>query len=823
MKWLIYLFLGICLTYSVTASVIVGSTTGSPWSSQGRNICEDNQSNLFATFINNTYYIVTMKSADNGTTWTKISEMYRGYTGFSPFLACSGSNIAYGTADSALQLLFINASTDNGNTWSLFNWTADCSADYVAGELLGNRLYLTCKGTGPDGNTSGGVHVGLINGTSLYRNEDVLWSNGKSMNRQSISATGNGSSTDKIVVTATDTNALDLIYSYSYDGGQTWTKNGTYATTIYMGNVLLHKDRVYVPYYTSTTVGDFKMLNTQFGSDWWRDETAVSRENGTISAISLSVDKYDQLCAIYSHYNRTGTETREIFQRCYDGLGWYTYNSTNITTDGISSYLTTTFRKASQRDVMHYLYRDYSTGNIRYNYLQVQKPVFNYSNMQLVGNYTDYAPANSIEGARGMQYDTRSVMWIASTTDDSLTGLYVFNPRNITAYTGVNDASPPGSVDNIWFFNFDNVNKIAYTPSFTDDVIDMWNLTGSVTHHNGSAAAISANSGAVNGSLDQVYDNAYLTRNNETYCIASASVDDTVSVYNCTGDYFPRPTGFRNVASGSCTTDDIRQLYAIPGTNIILGASTTDSTLVAWNLTATGNLTCLQGYANAGPTYSIWSLQGFYYEAETQLVYIAAPNADGLTILNASPVIQNTGNFTAVGYVTNSAKMNASIVVTAHKIGTERFAFMGSNGIWANDFGIDVLNVTNPTSPVHLGNFTTPIGNCKFNQTYSLFAIQNYLFATSGGTTIDSCFYSIKLFDNNVTKYIPPYIPDISVCTYSGTGTWIINNTYCYINSNITIQSGYDWYIQNSTVFQNKTWVKGYRWAHWLSGWLHII
>lgn len=68
--------------------------------------------------------------------------------------------------------------------------------------------------------------------------------------------------------------------------------------------------------------------------------------------------------------------------------------------------------------------------------------------------------------------------------------------------------------------------------------------------------------------------------------------------------------------------------------------------------------------------------------------------------------------------------------------------------------------------------------------------------------------------------------PTTNQCIYSGTGNFIQNNTVCNITTNVTIESNYNWIIQNSTVWvRYGAYVKsaGNGWWHWISGVLHFI
>jgi len=406
--------------------------------------------------------------------------------------------------------------------------------------------------------------------------------------------------------------------------------------------------------------------------------------------------------------------------------------------------------------------------------------VFAYNfNTTLFGVFQDNTPANSIEGARGLQYDGRGLVIVSATTDDSFTMINVTNPSSLSIFGSVNDASVPGSVDNIWFGTLDDVNKIFYAPGFTDDSFAIYNVSVGVVLLNDSGT-VSANP----SSLDGVYDVAFVDVGTSRFIVASASVDDTLSVYDVTN---PRATPVkvynRTTAANPCTTDELRKLYNIPGTTLIIGASTTDDTVSIFNISSSGIISCVTNYTDSAPPRSIDGLQDFYFENSTKLLYVPANIDSELTILNLTNTIAFGGAMIPVGNYTSSTNVNRPVSVALATIDDSKFAFIGSTN--SSHLGIKIINITDLKNPIYYGVFNTANGTCVFNQTYSLYAKDNWLFAAS---SVDSCFYSLRLYDDK-----------FKVITNKSDMTFIrVNDSLDLVAGGVSIPGVYESYVKLS-------------------------
>ncbi len=407
-------------------------------------------------------------------------------------------------------------------------------------------------------------------------------------------------------------------------------------------------------------------------------------------------------------------------------------------------------------------------------------------NFTMAAYYQDSIPLHSIEGARGMQYDSRGYLIVSSNTDDSFTIIDINNPESLSIIGSINNSAVPGSVDGIWFGTLDDTRKIFYAPALTDDEFSIYNVSPATPTLMNNSGAI-ANNSAGYYSIDGVYDVAYADIGSSRYAYISASVDDTLSVYNVTNPLI-RPVGlyFRNATANPCSTDELRKLYAIPGTTILVGASTTDDTVSVFNISANGNITCLANYTDTTSPASVDGLQYFYFENSTKLLYVPSQTDGDLTILNLTGTINSGTNITIAGSVAGITNA-VSVAIGQLPDNGNKFAFVGTT---VNNATIRIVNVTNPASPTLFAtlNVTGLAGTCTGNGGfYSMYVKDNYLFATS---STDACFYSIKWYNTtyinptNVTARISPTVSDTSINLQG----------YCNASDDDEVFYNYIWY-----------------------------
>jgi hypothetical protein len=355
--------------------------------------------------------------------------------------------------------------------------------------------------------------------------------------------------------------------------------------------------------------------------------------------------------------------------------------------------------------------------------------------MSLNNTYQDVAPANSIEGARGMQYDSvRKLAFISGQTDDSLTAINYTNPESLTVYGSVTDSAPAGSIDGIWFGTL--YNGVFFGGSATDDQTSWYNVTtGTFRQINSTAVDV-----APNGSQEEIRDVVVLQTAgvNTTWMVTAGFQDDEIATFNISNMMVPPAVvGSLVDTAGACSTDGVHDLYNIPGTTLVIAASNVDSYITVLNISTAGVVTCLgSGYTDTVADGSIEALQQVTYEPSTGYLYVVSPTDGYLSILSAVA----GGTPTLVGTV---GGLLSPISVSIGTVGTQKFAFVGSNTAGK---GITVVNVTLNTTPTIHSVFNTTSGSCLYNQTHSSFVQDNFLYATSA---VDGCFYAIKLYDLN--------------------------------------------------------------------------
>lgn len=367
--------------------------------------------------------------------------------------------------------------------------------------------------------------------------------------------------------------------------------------------------------------------------------------------------------------------------------------------------------------------------------------------MSLIDTYQDDAPADSIEGARGMQVDAdRSLAFVSSNTDDSLTAINFSNPYNISVYGSVSDSAPTGSLDGIWFGFLDTDNNVFFAPSSADSTTSWYNVSTSTFSFIDDTAADTGGAGSQQG----IYDVAIVTTGSTRWLITGGRTDDYISSFNVTNlAATPAVVDSFTDTAGACSVDGVSRVYNVPGTTYVLVAANVDSYITLLNISPSGAISCIgSGYTDTAGSGSIQGFQDFYYEESTGYLYVPGTTDDYFTILEN--VLSGTP--TVVGSVAGITNAY-SIAVSQTDFDGEKYAFVGST---TASLGIRVIDVTDPASPLLVsGIFNQTSGGCTYGSVYSLYTSGDYLYATSSA---DACFYSIRLIDKlmNVTLSHPP-------------------------------------------------------------------
>jgi hypothetical protein len=302
-------------------STVVGAVGSTPWLGQSRSMCLDNQSNIYTGYRYNDSILMFHKSTDGGISFQSVWNMSLDVVSNRvPFVACSGSNIAWGHLFNA-DLVF-NISTDNGVTWTGYGDDTNCLEDYTTATMLGNRLYIVCKNL--DANTGIAYHGFYTNGTAINSKYGALSRINYVMNRPTIAAYGTGNASDKIVIFAVNTNNSDIVWSTSSDGGTTWGTNKTISSTVYMGRGLTDGTTIWYSYIGASTGPTAYVYNTT-----WTGSTMTSTQIETVPSgsqqtePSIMMGNDSRPCVFMSWYNRTGAVEREIGYECMNTTrGW---------------------------------------------------------------------------------------------------------------------------------------------------------------------------------------------------------------------------------------------------------------------------------------------------------------------------------------------------------------------------------------------------------------------------------------------------------------------------------------------------------------------
>jgi hypothetical protein len=430
--------------------------------------------------------------------------------------------------------------------------------------------------------------------------------------------------------------------------------------------------------------------------------------------------------------------------------------------------------------------------------------------MTLLKNYSKAtAPCGLLTSRRMIMDWSRSRAYIAVSGLDALTVMEFSNPSNPTCYGSVASSSGVGTLDGIWSGELDTVEQIFYAPSLTDDAISVYNVTPATPTVLNGTASISAPP----YSLDSVYDTDYIDISGSRLLVASSGTDSVISVFNVTNRRGV-PVGLYTYtkATNPCGIVNPQRVDFIPGTNHLIVASTGLDTITILNISATGVLACVGTYTSSAAPYTVDGVQDFYYESDTQLLYVPAPMDNALTILSlANPALP-----VAVGekYVAGSAFVSVAV----NTVGDKKFAFLGS---MAAGKGITVIDVTNPSGPAFNSTFYQTSGTCVYNTVYGIASSGNMLYATSGG---DSCFYSIQLSSGssstnysqssqscyNGTAWADVGTPSFATNNFSAANIYeqdLFFNTTSWANTSILNNTEYLVNTRNTTFANGQTWV----------------
>jgi hypothetical protein len=383
----------------------------------------------------------------------------------------------------------------------------------------------------------------------------------------------------------------------------------------------------------------------------------------------------------------------------------------------------------------------------------------------LLDIYQNTATSARTTGARGLAIDRdRGLLFVAAAGVDEVTILNISDPSNIVAAGSIADSAPAGSLDGVWFIDYNPDNYMLYASAPTDDGITILNLTHPTSIVSASSVVDSANP----GSLDGAYAATYFTIGDHYYIAASSSVDDTLAIYNATPPTStPVAIVDRTAAANPCSTDNLRMLYNIPGTTIIIGASPTDDTISVFNISSGGVINCVGDYTDSASPNSVDGIQQFYYDNETNLLYAVSDTDGELTILNYT----HPSAETVVGaYDAPSSTMSVTLINES----SYKYAVIGSGTPGIN---LSIVNVTVPSSPSLVQSKTlydSGVSSCGMNITYNMVSDGSVVYATQ---TNGNC---VMAFDTIVS------ISDS--CTYGGSGDWNVDAAdECSITSEVDL------------------------------------
>lgn len=360
------------------------------------------------------------------------------------------------------------------------------------------------------------------------------------------------------------------------------------------------------------------------------------------------------------------------------------------------------------------------------------------------------------------------VLFVSSLSADRITAYNISDPKTMRLLSSVTKSIPPSSLDQVRGFRYDEQRKIIAATASVDDAITLINASNvsALTYSGmGSTATLTVNP----YSLDNVYDIALFTINNNHFLMTSGIGTDTLTVLNITNPSIVSNQSYRVTNSGTCTTDSIRNFAVDYERGIVWGSSFDDDYVLAYNitqfLTPSTNITCIASRTDSTTPYNQDGTQGMYYDNETRLLYVTSYNGNELTLLNTS----NPTSLTPIGYAMNSTigannSLWRAIDVAVDTIEGQKFAFVASSGNGTAGFygKITIINVTTPTTPVIIGSLNYSSGTC-LNKGIQELVISNHTLHYISYT--DNCYYAVQLY--TITEETPS-----TSCTCPGSGTW---------------------------------------------------
>ena len=364
-------------------------------------------------------------------------------------------------------------------------------------------------------------------------------------------------------------------------------------------------------------------------------------------------------------------------------------------------------------------------------------------------------------GIRGTVVDTTNLfLYTSGQTSDTFAVLNISNVSDITGVRGYSDSVGAGSIDGIWYGSHDVDRGIFYVPANVDDGLVLLNTTSS------SVAVLSEiYDDTPPGSIDGAVDTAWFRVGTQTYVAVGATNDDDLTIYNVTNSgSAPVYVTQRTSDNNPCSTDNLRELYNIPGTTVIIGAAQTDATITIVNVTNGNTITCLDDYAN---TSTLTAVQNFDYDVDTKLLYVFGEDSNSMQILNLTDLtnIVSVGTYNGVGLFSGRYFKDGA------------YTYVFASKLAAGD--VELINVTVPSSPVWVSNHTLGDGTCGTSTGTKSYmsSYDNYMF--------------VSFLSNSCVLAAQVYTADAGgggdTCTYTS-GDWNVDAAdNCVITSDVDL------------------------------------
>lgn len=420
----------------------------------------------------------------------------------------------------------------------------------------------------------------------------------------------------------------------------------------------------------------------------------------------------------------------------------------------------------------------------------------------------DAAGSGSIDDTRFFEivnWSNNYYLFIGSDADD-YANVYNVTSGNATLLFSWIVSANPYSLDGMRAVTVDD-RGLAYWCARTDDTITVTNHTFLMQGINTTWYNVSnytSSSGA--GSVDGCYYLKSMKIFGGYYLVVSAFDDNQTTVINYTNPSAPvAVANYSTSLTTGCSTVNQRPFAIDNNSGFIFTTGYSNSTIGILNFTG-NSLVCLNQVYNTTNFASV----NYVYRSNEYLFYTHEGGDYGISVYNYT----SNGSLNFMSKYLHDSASNYSITLPQAITIENNISYVARRGDTpSNGIGFVVFNVSDKYNLVPIGYYNTSIGTNDMNFSRDLKVYRGVVYLYSSG---NDTFLIIN------GTYFNASSSTIDYCSYSGTGNFDISNTVCNITSNISVQSGFNFTLTNSTVYTNGNKINVTNgWMKLISGWFH--